>query len=279
MRNAILLDFPIEASIRSLLPLCDEVVVNVGASDDATLDLIRGIEDPRVRILETVWNLADRDRILRDETLRAMRACRHRWGMYIQADEVLHEAGVPLLREAVNVVDDDPRVEGLLVQYHHLFGDPGTEAVNRRWYRREVRAVRLGTEYMVHPFRDAQGFRVGSNDRKIRARLTGAEMFHYGYTRSASALRGRKEIDRVLYPWMKERPEDHPLLDWFPGLRPFTGQHPAAAQAWVAAHAYDPDRIVSKPHFQFDHLRFYASGLVEQLTGLRVFEFRNYSLV
>ena len=32
VRNAIKLDFPVEASIRSILPVCDEVVVNVGRS-------------------------------------------------------------------------------------------------------------------------------------------------------------------------------------------------------------------------------------------------------
>ena len=43
VRNAIKLDFPVEASIRSLLPVCDEVVVNVGRSEDGTLELVRAI--------------------------------------------------------------------------------------------------------------------------------------------------------------------------------------------------------------------------------------------
>ncbi len=41
VRNAIKLDFPVEASIRSILPVCDEVVVNVGRSEDETLELVR----------------------------------------------------------------------------------------------------------------------------------------------------------------------------------------------------------------------------------------------
>ena len=54
VRNAVKLDFPLEASIRSILPLCDEVVVNVGRSEDATLDLVRAIRDPKIRILERI---------------------------------------------------------------------------------------------------------------------------------------------------------------------------------------------------------------------------------
>jgi hypothetical protein len=51
VRNALKLDFPVEASIRSILPLCDEVVVNVGRSVDETLELVGSIGDPRIRIL------------------------------------------------------------------------------------------------------------------------------------------------------------------------------------------------------------------------------------
>jgi hypothetical protein len=51
VRNAELLDFPVEESIRSILPLCDEVVVNLGRSEDGTLDRVRAIADPKIRIL------------------------------------------------------------------------------------------------------------------------------------------------------------------------------------------------------------------------------------
>ena len=69
------------------------------------------------------------------------------------------------------------------------------------------------------------------------------------------------------------------MLRWFPGIRPFRGSHPAVAAEWVAAHAGDPDRRVTAPFFDREHLRFYASDLVERLTGKRFFEFRNYELV
>lgn len=220
VRNAIELDFPVVESIRSILPLCDEMIVNVGRSTDETLALIHSIGDPKIRILETEWNLADGSSVLRDETLRAMRACRNPWGLYVQADEVLHERGAGVLRDAI--VTAGPTVEGIVVKYRHLFGNPATEAVNRRWYRREVRAVRLDPSYQVHPYRDAQGFRVGPADRRVRARLADAEMFHYGYTRSAAALRGRRTIDRSLYPDRPDYDFDRAVLRWFPGIRPFT---------------------------------------------------------
>lgn len=279
VRNAVELDFPVVESIGSILPLCDEVVVNVGRSDDDTLGLVRSIADPKIRILETEWDFARGASVLRDETLRAMRACQHPWGIYIQADEVLHEQGGEALVETIRAVDAEPRVEGVAVRYRHLFGDPFTEAVNRHWYRREVRAVRLDPRLEIHPFRDAQGFRVGPAHRRIRARLVEAEMFHYGYTRSAAALRGRARIDRDLYPERASGGGDRAYLWWFPGTRPFRGSHPAVAREWVESHAHDPERRVSPPTFRLRHLRYYASGWIERLTGWRPFEFRNYDLV
>jgi hypothetical protein len=280
VRNAERLDFPVEASIRSILPICDEVVVNVGRSEDRTLELVRAIADPKLRILETDWDFSHGEALLREETLRAMRACRFPWGICIQADEVLHESGAPNFRDALESAGVDPRIEGVVVRYRHIFGDPGTEAVNRRWYRREVRAVRLDASLGIAPYRDAQGFRVGPDHRRVRARLANAEMFHYGWLRSAAALRARGEVDRHLYPgrWVPPTAEAA-VLRWFPGLRPFVGTHPAAVQAWVEARAHDPERVVTPPFFALEHLRFYASNIIERLTGTRPFEFRNYELL
>ena len=279
VRNAIRLDFPVEASIRSILPICDEVVVNVGRSDDETLDLIGSIGDPKIRILQTEWDMSIKNKVLGDETLRAMRACRHPWGIYIQADEVLHETGAEALARSVQQHNADARVEGLLVKYLHFYGSLDTVAANRRWYRREVRAVRLDPALDIRPYQGAQGFRVGPEHRKIRARLTGAEMFHYGWARPARALRSKREVNQVLYPWSKEREAAGPLLPWFPGLKPFRGTHPAVARQWVDARRFDPERQIEPAHFRTEHLRFYASDVIEQLTGARIFEFRNYKLV
>jgi hypothetical protein len=278
VRNALMLDFPLEASLRSILPICDEVVVNVGRSEDQTLELVRAIDDPKIRVVESDWDMRQGNKVLAVETLRAMRHCVHSWGVYIQADEVLEERGAWEIAKAIQAYDGDPRVEGLLVRYLHFYGGFDTIATHRRWYRREVRAVRLDPALEIHPYQDAQGFRVGAEDRKIRARLTGAEMFHYGWARPAQALRQKRELDRAMFPWRKADP-NMPLLAWVPGIRPFRRAHPAVVQEWIAARRHDPARIISPRRLRWRFFRYYVSGLIERLTGVRVFEFRNYTIV
>jgi hypothetical protein len=69
------------------------------------------------------------------------------------------------------------------------------------------------------------------------------------------------------------------LLDWVPGIRQFTGSHPLVAREWIEARRDDPDRVIEPRRFRWRFLRYYISGANERLTGIRVFEFRNYKIV
>ncbi|MEO6067337.1 MAG: glycosyltransferase family 2 protein [Gemmatimonadota bacterium] len=282
VRNAVKLDFPVVASIRSLLPVCDEVVVAVGKGEDETLDLVRSVGDPRVRIIETEWDLSRGRSVLADQTDLALRACRHPWGIYIQADEVLADGSAEQLREAIQAVDGDPRVEGLLVRYRHFYGGFDRVATHRRMYQREVRAVRTDPALGIHSFRDAQGFRVGPADRKIRARLTDGVIFHYGWARAPGALPTKQEEHSVIFQWdektRRER-EGRELLPWLPGLAPFEGPHPVSIRAWIAERATAAADGVAPFQWRWRWLRYWASMLVERATDWRPFEFRNYERV
>ena len=280
VRNAVQLNFPIVPAIASVLEVCDEVVVNVGKSDDETRDVVAGIGDARVRIIDSEWNLSKGDDMLAQETQRAMDACRGKWGIYVQADEVLHERGARILKQLVGDWDRDERVEGMLVDYLHFYGGFERVATNRQWYRREVRCIRLRRD--IRPYQGAQGFRVGPDYRKIRARPTGAQMFHYGWARPAQTIREKLEVTKQMYPWASERLDrelKRGTLKWIPLLRQFRGAHPAAAQSWIAAQGHEPPPALEPARFKPAHLRLYVSDWIERLTGTRMFEFRNYDVV
>ncbi len=283
VRNAVTLDYPVVPAIRSILEVCDEVVVNVGKSDDATHDLVAAIADPRVRILDSAWDFSRGSDALAVETNRAMAACRGTWGLYIQADEVLHETGAAILGQKVREWDSDVRVEGLVVDYLHFLGDFDTLATNRHWYRREVRVVRLGRERDIRSFQDAQGFRVGAERRRVRARVTGATMFHYGWARPPESARRKFTASEQIFGRAGGRPERGlpvPQLEWTPLLRRFAGTHPRAAAEWIAARRAASRGTAFAPRpLRLSDFRFYVSDWIERLTGVRPFEYRNYVLV
>src|SRR5439155_12850235 len=143
-RDAVRFDYPLAESLRSLLPLVDELIVAVGDCDDGTWELVQGIGDPRIRAFRTTWDLDRRENVLSDETNKALDRCTGDWAVYLQADEVLHEHDLPLLRASLERYQHT-RVEGLSFRYLHFYGSYETVQDNPLWfYRRATRAVRLG---------------------------------------------------------------------------------------------------------------------------------------
>ena len=123
IRNAVLLDYPIVASIQSILPLCDEVVVAVGKSEDQTLELIQHI-DPKVKIIQTIWDdeLRENGRVLAIETDKALAAIdpSSDWAIYIQGDELMHQDDHASILNAMKTHLNDSEVDGLLFDYLHF---------------------------------------------------------------------------------------------------------------------------------------------------------------
>src|SRR6185437_9540213 len=110
-------------SLRSLLPLVDELVINVGIGDDDTREKIREFARAegagKVEIFESRWPLDDPEKkrsglILSEQTNLALERCRGDWLIYLQADEVLHEADSAALRTTMDRYAADSSVEGLV---------------------------------------------------------------------------------------------------------------------------------------------------------------------
>jgi len=272
--NAVRLDFPVREALRSILPLCDELVVNVGPPEDGTLDLIADMAEPRIRVIRGDWDGGRGGAVLARETQRALDQVRGDWAIYIQADEVLHEDGLVPLRAAMAAARPDPRVEGLLVDFRHFYGSTDWLGRGRAWYRREVRVVRPGIG--IRSFEAAQGFRAGPSARRVRARRSGAAYFHYGWARPAAALAAKGEADNALYYGGVPRRAPMAQLPWDVGLSRFPGRHPAVMEEWITARR---DRMTDRfapRRWDGRRLALLASLGVERLTGWRPFEYRNY---
>jgi hypothetical protein len=144
VRNGVMFDYPFLESINSLLPLCDEVVVAVGRSEDNTFERIKSLHSSKLRIIDTVWDdsLRTNGTVLAQQTNLALDQANGDWAIYLQADEILHENDYSNIRKAMILYKDTSEVEGLLFHYNHFYGSYQYIGDSRRWYRREIRIVR-----------------------------------------------------------------------------------------------------------------------------------------
>jgi len=146
IRNAIKLDYPIVEAIQSILPICDEVVVAVGNSEDSTLELIQSIDPVRIRIIETIWddNLRENGAVLALETNKAFQAIDSEsdWAFYIQGDEVIHERYLETIRNAMIYYQNRNDIDGLLFNYLHFYGSYDYVGASSKWYREEIRVIK-----------------------------------------------------------------------------------------------------------------------------------------
>ena len=62
IKNGQILGYPFLQSIKSILPIVDEFIINVGESEDNTLELIKSLNDRKIRIIRSKWNNEMRDR-------------------------------------------------------------------------------------------------------------------------------------------------------------------------------------------------------------------------
>jgi hypothetical protein len=283
VRNAVKLGYPVVPVIRSVLPLVDEMIVNVGDGEDDTLDLIHSIGDPRVVIFQSAWDarLKEGGAILAQQTDLAMARCTGQVGIYVQADEVIHEDDHPRIRTMLERLHADPRVEGLIFDYVHFYGSFHTVGATRTWYRQEVRAVKTGIG--VRSWRDAQGFRLGPGEaaRKLRVLHSGARMYHYGWVRPPAA---QLEKTADFARWYHGDAAVKPLLeqgfqyDEDEKVHPFTGTHPGPMRELVAKADW-PFTPRSTRSIRPGHVRRDLLDLFEEATGIRVGDYRNFKLI
>lgn len=284
IRNAVKYDYPIVEAITSILPICDEFVIAVGDSEDETLQLIRNIGSPKIRIIQTVWddNLREGGRVLAVETDKAFAAISQDtdWCFYIQGDEVIHEKYLNNIKNAMQRHLKDPSVEGLLFHYLHFYGAYCYVGASRQWYRREIRIVRNRPD-VIKSYRDAQGFRNVDNT-KLKVKLIDAWVYHYGWVKppKTQAVK-RKDTD---FWWFSDSEveklhgKDKEEFDYtnVPALRLFDGDHPKVMRARVARQDWAFSFDISKTNFTWKEK---ILNIIEKKTGWRVGEYRNYKLL
>lgn len=280
VRNGVKFDYPFEESVLSLLPVVDELVIFVGKGEDETLSRVRGIaaSEPKIRLFESVWDdsLRQGGAILAQQTNLAIEQCRGEWGIYLQADEVLHEEDYPLIREAIGRASKREEVDGIIFRYVHFYGDFFVVNWNTTAYRHEVRCIRLNRG--IVSWKDAQGFRrkVGDRFEKLRVLRTPARIFHYGWVRPPEVMKEKTIAMDKLYHADGGGTGDNYRYKRIFGLERFTGTHPAIMGPRVEAKRWKVDLMAAPLIFTWKDIRKFLSRSVEKATGWLPGEYKNY---
>jgi glycosyltransferase involved in cell wall biosynthesis len=238
LRNGQKLGYPFIESMRSILPIVDEFVVALGPCDDDTEKMLRAIGDPKIRIIPTQWN----ERIQSGYSVKgfvygqqksiALFNCTGDWAFYLEADEVVHENDLPKIRAAMERHLNDARVEALVFDYLHFYGNANTYAWSPGWYRSEARIIRNTISAWSS---EALFFNVvigHKRSRYPRAAHTGATIYHYGWVRSEAQMNFKAA---AVHKYWDEKPAagvDYSKIDPA-ALKLFTGTHPKVVQDWL----------------------------------------------
>ncbi len=304
VRNGIKLYYPVVESIRSILPIVDEFVIAVGQGDpdDTTREQIAAIGDPKITIIDTIWEeqYFKKGVINAIQTNMAKAACTGDWLFYLQADEVVHERYLPIIQARCEELLTNQDVEGLLFHYKHFWGDYDHYHAGHGWYPYEIRIIRNRPD--IYSWQSAQSFRrfdyydnprQESGHHKLKVALVDAEIYHYGWVRPPHLMQNkRRALDSVhwgskhAYDYYEKVPKE---FDYGPlnRLAVFSGTHPAVMQERIAQMNWkDKLQYSGRPNpyrapHKHERLKYRLLSFVEHyfLAGRQLGGFRNYRLV
>lgn len=291
IRNGIEVDYPFLEAIQSVLPICDEFIVAVGDSTDSTREAIVNLKSDKIKITDTVWDLSKRTGgvVFAEQSNIALDACTGDWAIHIQADELFHEEEVFKIKEEILRYDSDPNVEGLLMPYYHFWGDYNHIWTSRKAHRFEIRAFR--NVKGIRSFRDSQGFRRytsteaylnGETGKKLKVKMSEAHVFHYKSVKPPKQMNKKMETLLSFYHddnWIQKRyqkKEDYFSFSNFDKLEVFDKSQPSLMKERMLKKDWEfvYDKSKSKMKFKYRVLHF-----IEDLTGYRLFEYKNYRLL
>lgn len=240
VRNTIKYNYPVLESINSILPLCDEFVINVGDSEDETLKLIQGlikaIKRPKFKILQSTWDLSSGSTVLAQQTNLTLKECTGDWAFYLQADEVIHEEDLSRLKRCMQKYLNDEDVDALRFRWLHFYGSYYRYRIDSGWYQKQDRIIRNNGQ--IESCGDAYAFR-RKDRRPLRCRPTGAFVYHYGWVHSEDVMTQRRvNAEQIGFTSLNshERGDDYSYgdLNRFPA---YFGTHPKVMKERVAGHS------------------------------------------
>jgi glycosyltransferase involved in cell wall biosynthesis len=281
IKNGLSLGYPIKESIESIEQLCDQIVINVGfdnpdlKDDDGTYEYLRDhFSGEKYIFLKSWWDpkISSEGLILSEQTNIALEKCSGKYCQYIQGDEAIHEDDIEEIENGIKKMELNREIDGLIFNYLHFYGNVNILKYTRNVYRREIRLIRNNRG--IKSWKDAQGFRNSLNS-KIKASLISARVFHYGWARQEQVMNEKvKRFEKLYHGEDFENQKFNYERIW--GLKKFTNGHPKMMNSWINKNKNDLDIMALPMRNDWKNIGLYLSDSLENLTGYRIGEYKNY---
>jgi len=272
VKNAVKYKYPIVEVIKSTLPLVDKFYVALDRGEDNSDEYIQSINSEKIDLHYTKW-AAERKSdlveswVLSTETNKCFDKISNEydWVIYLQADEVLHEAEYEKLLCLMKNYKNNEEVDGFLFHYYHFWGNFNYISYGRHAFRRAVRIIR--NDKNIRSIRDALSFKKKSGDKLVVVD-SGCHIYHYGWVRPPKTME-RKTIDATWTDSLR----DFDYNKDYQTVLPFYQQHPAVMKSfqekidWKVKIDSRVNRVKGKNRF----LNWF-----EKKTGHRLFESQQF---
>lgn len=304
-KNVSKLYYPIKESILSILDLVDEYVIALGDcdEDDRTREEILSINSDKIKIIDTVWDIEKYPRGMENahQTDIAKNACSGDWLFYLQADEVVHERYLPIIKERCSELLGDKEVEGILFKYKHFWGDYYHYHNSHSWYPLEIRIIRNNPE--IHSWESAQSFRRipnfdGVNYRqqqgtyKLKVATIDAYIYHYGWVRPPKYMQTKRKSLHTIHKGKIVAEEEYKGQATFDyGSMKLTTEfketHPKVMKRWLDKFdwadqlKWEGKANLSRKKFKHEKMNYKVLTFIEQnlLGGRQIGGFKNYKII
>ena len=233
IKNGQILGYPFIQSIMSILPIIDEFIINVGNSEDATLEEIKAIKDPKIRIIQSHWNdnMNDRGFVYGQQKMIAQYNCTGDWAFYIEGDEIYHENDLDKIYMSMKENLENPQVEALVFDFYHFYVNISSYLNSPGWYRSEARIIKNSLRTYAPDGLFWLVLDSNKNGRYPKAKHTGATCYHYGWVRSVDKMNLKSE--KVQKYWGGNAKKiDYSKMDQSI-ISLFKGTHPKIIQGWA----------------------------------------------
>jgi hypothetical protein len=290
IRNGFTFGYPFLQSIQSILPVCDEFIIAVGDSTDGTKEAIINLNDPKIKIIDTVWDekMRSNGKIFAQQANIALKQCSGDWLFHIQADEVIHENSLDKIKKTIVELNDNPKIEGILFDFLNFHGNYNYLNDTRNQHKKEIRVIRNNKN--IYSYKDSQGFRKypsweeysnGNKGLKLNVRYINVPVFHYSYVRSPELMQQKSKYFETFWhddSYIVEKYTEKKQYDYYgiDAVKKYDGSHPIYMKDKIERENWDFDASKISPNTNWKNkfIRW-----IEKKINYRIGEYKNYKIV